>query len=411
MLCNIKEFNLIEINGGNVTSPEGFKANGINCGIRKIKKDLAILISDVSAVSAAVYTTNQFQAAPIIITKQSLATSQTQRALIVNSGNANAFTGNQGIENAVSMRDQVAKKFNLFPSEVTVASTGVIGERLPIDIVIDGINTISTTNIDADGGLNFSEAIITTDTVTKSLAVELEIDGMKVIIGGTAKGSGMIHPNMATMLSFVTTDVNIDKGALQRLLKSTTDNTFNMITVDGDSSTNDMVLVMANGLANNNKLDENHPEWDKFCQGFIYVSEQLAKMIAKDGEGATKLIAVTVDGAKNKLMAQTIAKKVIGSNLVKTAVFGADANWGRLIMAIGNSGYQVDENLIDIKIGEVEVLKNGSLVSFNEQLLVDQLNNKEVQIYINFNLGNKSATAWGCDLTYDYVRINASYRT
>ncbi len=411
MLCNIEEFNAIEINGGNLTTPQGFRANGINCGIRKIKKDLAILISDVPAISAAVYTTNQFQAAPIIITKQSLAASQTQRALIVNSGNANAFTGAQGIDDAAAMRDQVARKFNLFPSEITVASTGVIGERLPIDIIIDGINTIATTNIDADGGSNFSEAIITTDTITKSLAVELELDGMRIVIGGTAKGSGMIHPNMATMLAFITTDANIDKGALQRLLKSTTDNTFNMITVDGDTSTNDMVLVMANGLANNNKLDENHPEWDKFCQGFIYVSEQLAKMIAKDGEGATKLITVTIDGAKDKLMAQTIGKKVIGSNLVKTAVFGADANWGRVIMAIGNSGYQVEEKLIDIRIGEVDVLKNGQLVSYNEQLLVKQLNKKEVEIYINFNLGDKSATAWGCDLTYDYVRINASYRS
>ncbi|MGD9678681.1 MAG: bifunctional ornithine acetyltransferase/N-acetylglutamate synthase [Vulcanibacillus sp.] len=410
MIYNIDGVDFTELNEGSVTSPKGFRATGIYCGIRKVKKDLGIIISDVPAAAAAVYTTNQFQAAPLLITKQSLLASKTQRAIIANSGNANAFTGEKGLEDAKSMRDRVAENLNLLPTEVTVASTGVIGERLPIDVIIEGIDLI-TQDIEVDGGLNFSEAIITTDTTIKSLAVELIIDDKKVTIGGTSKGSGMIHPNMATMLAFVTSDVNISSDALQRLLKEVTETTFNMITVDGDTSTNDMLLVMANGLANNNKLDEKHPEWEKFYKAFNYISEELAKMIAKDGEGATKLITVTVDCAKSKEMAQTIAKKIVGSNLVKTAVFGSDANWGRLIMAIGNSGYQVDENCLDIRIGEVDVLKNGKVTSFDENNLTEQLNVKEVKLYVNLNLGEESATAWGCDLTYDYVRINASYRS
>lgn len=344
------------------------------------------------------------------MTKQSLSTSKTKRALIVNSGNANAFTGDQGLKNAIMMRNSVAELFQVSPDDVLVASTGVIGEQLPIDKVLDGIPQIPY-KLDVNGGNDFGESILTTDTVVKSLAIEIEIEGKKVTIGGSAKGSGMIHPNMATMLAFITTDVNIDENALQRALSMATDQTFNMITVDGDTSTNDMVLAMANGLVENRLLDENHSEWPTFYQGFKYVAEQLGKMIARDGEGATKLVTVTVDGATSQEMAQSIAKKIVGSNLVKTAIYGADGNWGRVIMAIGNGGFPIDEKALDITIGNVMVVSKGQSTIYEEKLVSQSLQDEEVKINIHLHLGEESATAWGGDLTYDYVRINASYRT
>lgn len=410
MLCSVKEYKLKKIDGGSVTSPIGYIAKGINCGIRKNKKDLGILFSEMPAVSAAVYTTNKFQAAPLQVSKQSIENSNIQKALIVNSGNANAFTGKQGITDATLMRNKVAECLNIQPEEAVIASTGVIGEKLPIELIINGIDEI-TVDMSKDKGLDFANAILTTDTITKNIAVEIEVEGKTITIGGTAKGSGMIHPNMATMLAFITTDANLEKNSLQKLLGNITNSTFNMITVDGDTSTNDMVYVMANGAVETNQINENHKDWDKIYQGFKYVSEELAKMIARDGEGATKLITVTVDGAESEEMAKTIAMKIVGSNLVKTAVFGADANWGRLIMAIGNSGYDIDADKLDIKIGKIDVLKNGKPLNYEESILTEQFEHKEVEICININIADKSAKAWGCDLTYDYVRINASYRT
>lgn len=400
-----------EIVGGSVASPKGYKATGLHCGIRKKKKDIGILFSEAPAVCVGVYTSNNFQAAPLLVTKESLATSTKQHAIIVNSGNANAFTGEQGLEDAYMMRSEVSKQFNLAPNEVLVASTGVIGEKLPMQAILDGISKIPKQIDDQNGGESFGEAIITTDTITKSLAVEVEIEGKIVTIGGTAKGSGMIHPNMATMLAFISTDAYIKQTTLQKLLRNVTDQTFNMITVDGDTSTNDMVLVMANGLAGTTSLDERHPEWSVFYQAFIYVAEHLAKLIAKDGEGATKLVTVSVEAATSKEMATAIAKKIIGSNLVKTAIFGADGNWGRIVMAIGNSGYSVDEKKLDIAIGEVMVVLQGEPTLYAEDDVTKTLNGQEVKISVNLNLGEWSATAWGCDLSYDYVKINSAYRT
>ncbi len=382
------------IPNGGISSPMGFQAGGIHCGIRKKKKDLALILSEIPAVSAAVYTLNSFQAAPILVTKETLAHSPFIRAVIVNSGNANAFTGEQGLLDAYMMRDEVARTFHLSSMEVAVSSTGVIGEYLPMEQIVNGISELPEA-MAFDHGNEFGEAILTTDTFVKSLAVEMEIEGKKVTIGGTSKGSGMIHPNMATMLAFMTTDAQVNPDALQRLLGKVTDRTFNMITVDGDTSTNDMVLVMANGFAGNTPLDEQHPEWATFQQGFTYVAKQLAKWIAQDGEGATKLVSVEVEGATSETMAKVIAKKVVGSNLVKTAIYGADGNWGRIIMAIGNSGYQVDPESIEIFIGEIPLLKQGKKQLYSEEELTEILGQQDVKIRIHLHLGSSSAEAWG----------------
>lgn len=410
MVYDVNEVQIKIVEGGNVDSPQGFTANGIHCGIRKKKRDLGLLFTEVPSVCAAVYTTNHFQAAPLKVTQESLEASLTHKALIVNSGNANAFTGEQGFKDAYAMRAAVAEQLLISPDEVLVASTGVIGEKMPMNPILSGITEI-TQLLQLSDGDAFAEAILTTDTVKKSVAVEIEIEGKKVIIGGTAKGSGMIHPNMATMLAFVTTDANIERNALQSLLRQVTDQTYNMITVDGDTSTNDMVLVMANGLAGHTLLDEKHPEWPVFHHAFRYVSEELAKMIARDGEGATKLVTVTVEGAETQEMARTIAKEIVGSNLVKTAVYGADGNWGRVVMAIGNSGYPINENQLDIAIGPTTVVKEGQKTDYEEEKVTQSLQEKDVYIHVQLYLGKESATAWGCDLTYDYVKINASYRT
>jgi len=405
-----KEIQMVEIEGGSVVSPKGFKAGGIHCGIRRKKKDLGVLISEQPAVAAAVYTMNSFQAAPLLVTKQTLEQTKKIKGLIVNSGNANAFTGKQGLVDAYTMQKELATHYGLATSEVVVTSTGVIGEKMPMDVIREGIAKLPI-ELDENSGLDFGEAILTTDTFVKAVAVELEIDGKKVVIGGTAKGSGMIHPNMATMLAFVTTDANIEQEHLQMLLSKTTDKTYNMITVDGDTSTNDMVLVMANGMAENETLSPTHPEWYKFAKGFYYVSQELAKMIARDGEGATKLVTVAVDGAVSSEMAHGIAKKIIASNLVKTAIFGADGNWGRVVCAIGNSGFQVDENRLDITIGETLVVSQGEPTIYEEEIVTESLKQEEVLINVNLHLGEESAIAWGCDLSYEYVRINGSYRS
>lgn len=401
---------LKRVAGKNIVTPKGFKAVGIHCGLKHKKYDLAVLVSEVPASVAGVFTTNAIQAAPLIVTKEVVHQQKRMQAVIVNSGNANACTGKQGMLDALLMQEKTAEKFGISSSLVGVASTGVIGEKMKMEPVLSGIEKLNP--IDSlEGSIQFSQAILTTDTVTKNTAYRTEVDGKEVIVAGTAKGSGMIEPNMATMLGFITTDAAIDSDHLQNALRAITDVTFNAITVDGDTSTNDMVLVLANGKAGNEPLHPDHPDWEAFIQALHTVFQDLAKMIAKDGEGATKLIEVEVSGAISDLEARKIAKTVVGSPLVKTAVFGCDANWGRVIAAIGYSGATVNPNTITIKIGQHVVVTNGEPVVFSEELIMLYLKQPEVKIHVELNNGNGNGIAWGCDLTYDYVQINASYRS
>lgn len=393
---------------GNVASPKGYLAKGVHCGLRYSKKDLGIIISSRPAVSAAVYTQSHFQAAPIKVTQESLKKSAHLQAVIVNSANANACTGEQGLKDAYEMRRQSADMLGIEPELVAVSSTGVIGEYLNMESITKGISLLAETE-PAEG--DFEEAILTTDTVIKQTCYELTIGGQRVTIGGAAKGSGMIHPNMATMLGFVTTDACIEESALQRALREITDVSFNQITVDGDTSTNDMVLVMANGCAGNERLHEEHEDWPVFKKGLQLACTDLAKQIARDGEGATKLIEVEVNGAKSNLEAQIIAKKIVGSNLVKTAVYGTDANWGRIIVAIGDSMAAVTPEKVEIYLGGQCLFKNNEPQPFSEELAKTYLENSEVKIEVRLQEGDGKGTAWGCDLTYEYVKINASYRT
>ncbi|WP_060210094.1 bifunctional ornithine acetyltransferase/N-acetylglutamate synthase [Sporosarcina koreensis] len=401
---------LKRVSGKNIATPKGFKAVGIHCGLKHKKYDLAVLLSEVPASVAGVFTTNAIQAAPLIVTKEVVQQTGHMQAVIINSGNANACTGKQGMIDALVMQEKTAERFGIASNLVGVASTGVIGEKMNMEPLLKGIGQLKPTST-LEGSIQFSQAILTTDTVTKNTTYRTEVDGKEVIIAGTAKGSGMIEPNMATMLGFITTDANIQSGYLQEALKSVTDVTFNSITVDGDTSTNDMVLVLANGMAGNQSLSPAHPDWDSFIQTLHAVAQDLAKMIAKDGEGATKLIEVEVDGAMTDAEARKIAKTVVGSPLVKTAVFGCDANWGRVIAAVGYSGASVDPLGITIKIGDTTVVTDGEPVNFSEEELLLYLKQPEVKIFVGLNKGSGNGIAWGCDLTYDYVQINASYRS
>jgi len=398
------------ISGNNIVSPIGFKAIGIHCGIKHKKNDLALLVSEVPANVAGVFTTNAIQAAPLIVTKEAIQQTGKMQAIIVNSGNANACTGQQGLKDARLMQLKAAEKLGIAPNLIGVASTGVIGEIMKMEPIVKGIQKLEPSST-LEGSILFSQAILTTDTVTKNTAYSTVIDGKKIIIAGTAKGSGMIDPNMATMLGFITTDASIESIHLQAALKTITDLTFNSITVDGDTSTNDMVLVMANGMAGNDSLTPAHPDWEQFIEALHAVSKDLAKMIAKDGEGATKLIEVEVSGAISDVEARKIAKTVVGSPLVKTAIFGCDANWGRIIAAVGYSGATLDPNAIKIKIGTTIVVENGEPVPFSEAQLLVYLKQPEVKIVVDLHQGSGKGVAWGCDLTYDYVQINATYRS
>ncbi|WP_205961738.1 bifunctional ornithine acetyltransferase/N-acetylglutamate synthase [Psychrobacillus vulpis] len=394
----------------NIASPKGFKATGIHCGIKHKKKDLALLVSEVPASVAGVFTTNAIQGAPLIVTKEVVQKTGKMQAIIINSGIANSCTGKQGIIDAYTMQEKTAEKLGIEPNLVGVASTGVIGEMMKMDSLIAGIQKLNPID-ELEGAIGFAQAIMTTDTVTKNTSYKTIIDGKEVIIAGTAKGSGMIEPNMATMLGFISTDANIESNHLQEALKSITDITFNSITVDGDTSTNDMVIVMANGLAENNTLTPEHLDWANFVQTLHAVSQDLAKMIAKDGEGSTKLIEVEVQGAVTDAEARIVAKKVVGSPLVKTAIFGADANWGRIIAAVGYSGAKLDPYAITIYIGTTKVVENGEPVPFSEEDLFIYLKQHEVKIIVELHQGDGEGIAWGCDLTYDYVQINATYRS
>jgi glutamate N-acetyltransferase / amino-acid N-acetyltransferase len=410
MLATKQEGDIQHIAEGTIVTPKGFKAAGVHAGLRYTKKDLGIVICDVPGSCAAVYTQSHFQAAPLKVTQQSIAVEQKLQAVIVNSACANACTGEQGLNDAYEMRDLCAEQFGLQPHLVAVASTGVIGEFLPMDKIRSGIKQLQPCDTE-EGAEAFQTAILTTDTVMKKACYQTTIDGKVVTIGGAAKGSGMIHPNMATMLAFVTTDANISSEALQKALCSITDVSFNQITVDGETSTNDMVIVMASGMAENHVLTSNHPEWHKFYEALKKTCEDLAKQIAKDGEGATKLIEVRVHGALNDDEAKQIAKKIVGSNLVKTAVYGADANWGRIIGAIGHSQATVNPENVDISIGNIVMLKASQPQAFSEEEATAYLQNNEIVIEVNLHMGQGTGIAWGCDLTYDYVKINGSYRT
>lgn len=406
----VSQTEVTELPTGGIITPKGFTAAGVHAGLRYSKKDLGIILSDTPAQCAAVYTTSHFQAAPLKVTQESIAAEGLIQAVIVNSACANACTGDQGLKDAYQMRKSAADKFNLKEQHVAVASTGVIGEYMQMDKIEEGIKMLKPGN-EALHSEDFQTAILTTDLVMKKCCYSAVIDGKTVTMGGSAKGSGMIHPNMATMLAFITTDANIDCGDLQFALKQVTDRTFNQITVDGDTSTNDMVLVMANGTSGINKLSPNHPDWDVFIQMLSQTSESLAKQIAKDGEGATKLIEVEVSGTKSDDDARMIAKQIVGSNLVKTAIYGADANWGRIIGAIGQSQPAIDPSSVDIAIGPIVMLKNSVPLAFSEEEAKEYLSNAAIQITVNLHQGAGKGKAWGCDLSYDYVKINASYRT
>ena len=398
---------------GGVCAAKGFSASGIHCGIRKnkTKKDLALIYSEVQASAAAVYTTNLVKGAPLTVTKKHLENGKAQ-AVICNSGNANTCNAN-GIEIAEKMSALVSDKLGIPANDVIVASTGVIGQPLDITPIANGMDALvaSLGNCSDEA----AEGIMTTDTVKKEIAVSFEIGGKTCTIGGIAKGSGMIHPNMATMLVFLTTDTAISSKMLAKALSSDIANTFNMVSVDGDTSTNDMVAIMANGMAGNDEITEEGEDFALFMQALNTVTVYLCRMIASDGEGATKLLECTVDGASSEEIAKTVAKSVICSSLVKAAMFGSDANWGRVLCAIGYSGADVDVNKVDVsftsKAGEILVCKDGAGVEFSEELAKKILLEKEIGIAVSLNAGNENAVAWGCDLTYDYVKINGDYRT
>ncbi|CAH2715641.1 Arginine biosynthesis bifunctional protein ArgJ [Neobacillus rhizosphaerae] len=394
---------------GSVTLPLGFKAGGIHCGIKRKKLDLGYIVSDVPAIAAGVYTTNIFQAAPLLVTQESIAKENKIQAILVNSGNANACTGEQGLTDAFEMQKEFASELGIQSHLVGVTSTGVIGELLPMEKIKTGIKQILMNEYENEE--NFKKSILTTDTCMKQIAVQVKIDGKTVTIGGTAKGSGMIHPNMATMLGFVTTDANVAHDDLLYALKDVTNQTFNMITVDGDTSTNDMVLVMANGLVANNQLTKEHPDWELFVDGLKIVCESLAKKIARDGEGATKLIEVQVNGAYSQNEARAVGKSIISSNLVKTAIYGTDPNWGRIVTAAGYSGVPIEPSLLDVSLGQYKVFEKGLPCPIVEEQVKEYLQQENIKILVELNQGDYNATAWGCDLTYDYVKINASYRT
>ncbi|MBQ9761560.1 MAG: bifunctional glutamate N-acetyltransferase/amino-acid acetyltransferase ArgJ [Oscillospiraceae bacterium] len=399
---------------GGVCAAKGFKANGVHCGIRKnhTKKDLALIVSDVPAAAAAVYTTNLVKGAPLLVTKENIANG-TAQAVICNSGNANTCNWN-GIQIAQDMCGLVEKATGIAASDVVVASTGVIGQVLDITPIAEHMAEL-TEGLSYEGSLNAAQAIMTTDTISKEIAVEFTVGGKTCRMGGIAKGSGMIHPNMATMLVFITTDCAISPAMLQKALSHDITNTFNMLSIDGDTSTNDMVTVLANGMAGNAEITCEGDDFAVFMKALNTLTISLCRTIAGDGEGATKLLECTVTGADTLEAAKTAAKSVICSSLLKAAMFGADANWGRVLCAIGYSGADVDVSKVDVSFrsakGEIAVCKDGAGIPFSEEIAKEILLEKEIDILISVGNGPYSASAWGCDLTYDYVKINGDYRT
>ncbi len=404
----------MKIISGGVCAAKGFTAGGIHCGIRKnrTKRDIALIYSAVKANAAAVYTTNLVKGAPLTVTKKHIADGKAQ-AVICNSGNANTCNAD-GIEIAEKMSALIADELKISADDIVVASTGVIGQPLNIEPIAKGIPALAA-SLSENGSDMAAEGIMTTDTVKKEIAVEFEIGGKICRIGGIAKGSGMIHPDMATMLVFITTDAAISSQMLQKALSADITETFNMISVDGDTSTNDMVTVLANGMAGNEEITAEGEDYTVFMKALNTVNVYLCKSIAGDGEGATKMLECTVKGADSSATAKTVAKSIICSSLLKAAMFGADANWGRVLCAIGYSKADVDVTKVDVTFrspkGEITVCQNGAGIEFSEEKAKEILLEKEIEIAVSVGDGEYSATAWGCDLTYDYVKINGDYRT
>lgn len=399
-----------------ITAPKGFLAQGIHCGIRKAKKDLAIIFSTVPSICSAVYTQNVVKAPPLLWCEKLTADNEKIQAIVINSGIANSCTGEKGYNDAVSIAQSTADNLKIDKNSVMVTSTGIIGMYLPMPNILNGIEKISKElSYDDESAKNCSQAILTTDTFTKEVSVQIDIDNVIVTISGIAKGSGMIHPNMATMLNFITTDANITKEMLDKAFKSNIEDTFNMITVDGETSTNDMAVILANAKAQNNIIYKEDDNFIKFKNALFYVTKELAKDIVKDGEGASKLLECKIKGTKTKNDAKILAKAILNSNLVKTAFFGKDANWGRVISAMGASGVKFNPNNVSIvfksNYGSICLYNNGTPVQFDEKLALEILEEKEIQILVELKEGTSKITGWGCDLSYDYVKINAEYRS
>ncbi|SER79574.1 glutamate N-acetyltransferase [Lachnobacterium bovis] len=411
----MKMFKFKKVEGG-VCASQGFEANGLNCGLNPVKEknDLGIIFSKEECQTAAVYTQNKVKGAPIIVTKENLKKSNNiSQAVIVNSKNANTCNAD-GKEKAEAMCKLIADELQIPRERVIVASTGVIGQVLPIEPIKSHVSDL-VKGLSKNGNIEAAHAIMTTDTIKKEYAIQFELDGKVCTIGGMAKGSGMIHPNMATTLNFVTTDIAIDESLLQEALNKIVKITYNCLTVDGDTSTNDMLCVMANGLAQNNKITSKGEEFDIFCEALYDVLMNLTKMLAKDGEGASKMIECTCKGASSLDIAIKVAKSVVGSSLFKCAIFGEDANWGRILCAIGYTDAEFEINKVDVtlasKAGEIVVCQNGSGVEFSEEKAKIILEEDEIYVNVDLKQGHEEAKAWGCDLTYEYVKINGDYRS
>jgi len=409
ILITIMDIKAEFITSGCVTTPMGFRAGAASAGIKSDENalDLGVIFSEMPCVADAVFTKNRIKATPVIVSQGKLP-SEKIRAIVVNSGCANACTGEQGMADAIQMVNLTAKGIGAAPEDILVASTGVIGVQMPMEKVEKGLQDIVLT---PDGGHDFTRAIMTTDTVAKEAAIRVKTDECEFTIGGTVKGSGMIHPDLATMLGFLTTDAAIDINCLQSALRDAVDNSFNMISIDGDTSTNDMVLIMANGKAGNGIITEGSTSAGIFRSALNEICIYLAKQIVRDGEGANKLFQVTVEGAASLDDARCVARTIVSSPLVKSAVYGCDPNWGRIVAAAGRSGVEVVEEKIDLYIDNLCVLKSGVPQSFNEKEAALLLGSEEVPILLKLNIGSDSATAWGCDLSEEYVRINSEYTT
>lgn len=402
---------------GGVTAPIGFKAADFAAGIKyQGRTDMAMVYSDVPCECAGTFTTNQVKAACVMWDKKIVESGSKMQAVVINSGIANACTGQEGFDACEATAKAVEKELGVPYDTVAVASTGVIGMQLPVDKLVNGVaGMVGILSHDKEAGTKASKAIMTTDTVNKEYALTFEVGGKTVTVGGMSKGSGMIHPNMCTMLGFITTDLSIDKTLMQQALSSVVKDTFNMITVDGDTSTNDTLLLMANGLAGNDTITSKSEDYDKFYEALFTICRFLARKMAGDGEGASKLFEAKVTGAKTKDDARTLARAIVGSNLSKAAIFGCDANFGRFLCAMGYSGAKFDQNDVELffesKKGTLKVFDHGNPIDFDEEYAVSIMKEDEVMVVANMNEGDQEATAFGCDLTYDYVKINADYRS
>lgn len=401
---------------GGVTAAKGYKAAGVYAGIKKKRKDMALVYTETPAKMAGTFTTNVVKASPVKWCMNLVKNYESAHAVILNSGIANACTGKIGDDNNKQMAEAVAKELNINVNEVLTCSTGVIGKQLPMDVILSGVKMLPNELSDTiESGTLAAESIMTTDTYSKQFALEFELDGKMITIGGMAKGSGMIHPNMGTLLGVITTDLSISKELLQEALSADVKKSFNMISVDGDTSTNDTIIVLANGLAGNKEIVEKDENYETFCNMLRIVTTDLAKKMAADGEGATKLFEVKVFNALSTDQAVTLSKSIVTSSLVKTAVYGNDANWGRILCAMGYSGVEFDPEIVDLfiesKEGKLKIVENGMATDYSEEIATKILSAEAVTAIADMKLGESNATAWGCDLTYDYVKINADYRS